>query len=69
MEPMTRLGPGLYRDTRGAIHADVPELLAYFGYADTPHNREVAARVALRAFRQLFPDGTHTIVRRADDAN
>lgn len=53
---MRNVAPGLYLDEGNNLHIDVPELLAHFGYDDTPENRDVLTREALRAFRQIYPN-------------
>lgn len=50
-----KVGPGLYLDERNALHLDVPELLAHFGYVDTPENRDVVTKAAARVFHELYP--------------
>ena len=60
-----RLAPGLYEVTDGRevrLELDVPELLVYWGYRDTPPNREVVADEAARIFRERYPNTpVHTV--------
>ena len=47
---MKRLGPGVYDDGRGNLHLECGELLAAYGYADTPRNRAAL----LEALRDVY---------------
>lgn len=54
-----KVAPGLYiaeGDGRTDLHVDIPELLEHFGYADTPENRDVCTREAMKVFARLYPD-------------
>ena len=45
---MEKLAPGVYMDD-GDLHLDVPELLAFHGYADTPANVNAVIKAAVEA--------------------
>jgi hypothetical protein len=65
-QDMRTLGPGLYLDAGNNLHVDTPELLEYFGYADTPENRDVCTREAMRALRRLYPSVPQHVVEKPD---
>lgn len=47
----TRISRGVWADeTRGVLHLHLPELLADYGFADTPENRDVLERAAIEVF-------------------
>jgi len=49
------LPPYLVREPDNVLHVDIPKALEYFGYPDTPENREVLADVFTEACREHFP--------------
>jgi hypothetical protein len=51
-----RLGPGVWVDRAGGLHFSIPELLAFFGEADTPANRAAMEAIALEVFQRECPD-------------
>lgn len=61
MTKYERIAPGVYVDATNALHLDVPELLAAFGYADTERNRELVTRVAEEQLRATWPGVPITI--------
>ena len=52
--PRQRLGPGLYL-TGNQLELDCPELLRHFGFPDTPENRDLMVREAIKLTRRLYP--------------
>jgi hypothetical protein len=66
MAERTNLPPGFYH-VGDELHLDVPELLAYFGYADTPENRETLTEAAKRLFRERWPDVEQRVVESISD--
>lgn len=42
-------------DARGDLHMDVPKLLAYIGWPDTPANRDAACRIIRETAAVQFP--------------
>jgi hypothetical protein len=53
-----RVAPGIWIDREGHAHISVPELLAHFGWPDTPENREMIAEVAEDWFAETYPEMT-----------
>lgn len=53
--PLERIGPGLYRGADNTLHLDVPALLAHWGYADTPANRDTVVTAARDCFARIYP--------------
>jgi len=52
----SRLGPGAWVDTAGALHFSLPELLAALAIEDTPANREELRRVIRDVMLAELPD-------------
>jgi hypothetical protein len=42
-------------DEQGDLHIDVPRLLDYIGWPDTPDNRDVACRIVRETAAVQFP--------------
>lgn len=62
-----RIKPGIYEAENGQLQLDVPELLADWGLADTPSNRELVCNEAIRLFREILPDAQCSITRKKDE--
>jgi hypothetical protein len=53
-----RLAPGVWIDRDGALHFSVPELLAVFGWEDTPATRDEVTAIVRACVAREFPDTT-----------
>lgn len=51
----TRIAPGIWADKNGALHFSVPELLALFGWEDTPATRDEVRAILHQIIREQFP--------------
>jgi uncharacterized protein YecA (UPF0149 family) len=63
MDAAKKVGPGLYINPKTrSLEFDVPELLSYFGYQDTPENRDIVTAMAIKAARVVWPEvNDHTV--------
>lgn len=50
-----RIAPGIWEDAEGNLHFSIPELLAVFGWEDTPAEREEVAQILEAVVRDQFP--------------
>lgn len=51
----TRLAPGLWIDRAGGLHVSVPELLAHFGWPDTPATRDEVTAIVQHVLQEMHP--------------
>jgi len=56
MRGAQRVAPGIWIDREGYVHISVPELLAHFGWPDTPENRAIGTEEIEAWFAENFPD-------------
>ena len=54
---MTKLGPGMYHNGANAIHVDLAEMLAHYGYQNTPVNRAAFMEAAADVISDLVGAG------------
>ncbi len=54
-EMAERLAPGIWKDQNGAVHINIPELMALFELEDTPENHARCRDIAEKVIRGQFP--------------
>ena len=60
---LRKLGVGVYVDTeRNELHVDIPELLHFAHWDDTPENRDQMTRIAQAAAAKAMPNVPQTVV-------
>lgn len=65
--PRRRVLPGVYEDHEGALHLEVPELLAANGYAPTVENIDKVVTVATEMLGARFPGIAISVVEDVDE--
>jgi hypothetical protein len=63
------VAPGIWEDSDGGVHFDVPSLLALFEIPDTPDNREQVLQTVQGVLTREMPAALHHIRRSISDAN